>query len=132
MSIIRLTVRTFQSVEHANMFVVMSEKIASESHNTDLKLNMKIIQNVDQKNQVTSIWEYDDEKHMKEVRSYLSQYNSIPNSLSPKEIAYHGEVKVSANNKEEVIRDFIKVSNKFNLYLENFNYISHIDFSKSH
>ena len=53
-----------------------------------------------QKNQVTSIWEYDDEKHMKEVRSYLSQYNSIPNSLSPKEIAYHGEVKVSANNKE--------------------------------
>jgi len=52
------------------------------------------------KNQVTSIWEYDDEKHMKEVRSYLSQYNSIPNSLSPKEIAYHGEVKVSANNKE--------------------------------
>ena len=100
MSIIRLTVRTFQSVEHANMFIVMCEKIASESHNTDLKLNMKIIQNVDQKNQVTSIWEYDDEKHMKEVRGYLSQYNSIPNSLSPKEIAYHGEVKVSANNKE--------------------------------
>ena len=26
MSIIRVTVRTFQSVEHANMFVVMSEK----------------------------------------------------------------------------------------------------------
>lgn len=52
MSIIRLTVRTFQSVEHANMFVVMSEKIASESHNTDLKLNMKIIQNVDQKNKL--------------------------------------------------------------------------------
>jgi hypothetical protein len=100
MSIIRLTVRTFQNVDHANMFIVMSEKIANESHSTDLKLNMKIIQNVDQKNQVTSIWEYDDEKHMKEVRSYLSQYNSIPNSLSPKEITYHGEVKVSANNKE--------------------------------
>jgi hypothetical protein len=57
MSIIRLTVRTFQNVDHANMFIVMSEKIANESHNTDLKLNMKIIQNVDQKNQVTSIWE---------------------------------------------------------------------------
>ena len=40
-----------------------------------------------------------DEKHMKEVRSYLSQFNSIPNSLSPKEIAYEGEVKVSAKNK---------------------------------
>ena len=99
MSIIRLTVKTFQSVEHANMFIVMSEKIANESNNTDLKINMKIIQNVDQKNQVTSIWEYDDEKHMKEVRSYLSQYNNIPNSLSPKEISYHGEVKVSANNE---------------------------------
>jgi len=99
MSIIRLTVRTFQSVEHANMFIVMSEKIANKSNNTDLKINMKIIQNVDQKNQVTSIWEYNDEKHMKEVRSYLSQYNNIPNSLSPKEISYHGEVKVSANNK---------------------------------
>ena len=52
------------------------------------------------KNQVMSIWEYDDEKHMKEVRSYLSQFNSIPNSLSPKEIAYEGEVKVSAKNKD--------------------------------
>ena len=100
MSIIRLTVRTFQSIEHANMFIVMSEKIANESNNTDLKINMKIIQNVVQKNQVTSIWEYDDEKHMKEVRSYLSQFNSIPNSLSPKEIAYEGKVKISANNKD--------------------------------
>ena len=100
MSIIRVTVRTFQSVEHANMFVVMSEKVANDSNNTNLKINVKVIQNVDQKNQVTSIWEYDDEKHMKEVRSYLSQYNSIPNSLSPKEIAYEGEVKVSAKNKD--------------------------------
>ena len=99
MSIIRLTVRTFQSVEHANMFIVMSEKVANESKNTNLKINMKVIQNVDQKNQVTSIWEYDDEKHTKELRAYLSQYNSIPNSLSPKEVAYEGEVKVSAQNK---------------------------------
>ena len=99
MSIVRVTVRTFQSVEHANMFIVMTEKIANESNNTDLKINMKIIQNVDQKNQVTSIWEYDDEKHMRKVRSFLSQYNNIPNSLSPKEISYHGEVKVSASNK---------------------------------
>ncbi len=100
MSIIRLTVRTFQSVEHANMFIVMSEKIANESTNSNLKINMKVIQNVDQKNQVTSIWEYENEKHMKKLRNYLSQFNSIPNSLSPKEIAYEGVVKVSANNKD--------------------------------
>ena len=48
MSIIRVTVRTFQSVEHANMFVVMSEKVANESNNTNLKINVKVIQNVDQ------------------------------------------------------------------------------------
>ena len=100
MSIIRVTVRTFHNVEHANMFIVMSEKVANDSNNTDLKINVKVIQNVGQKNQVTSIWEYDDEKHMKKVRSYLSQFNSIPNSLSPKEIAYEGEVKVSAKNKD--------------------------------
>ena len=100
MSIIRLTVRTFQSVEHANMFIVMSEKIANESTNTDLKINMKVIQNVDQKNQVTSIWEYENEKHMKKLRNYLSQFNSIPNSLSPKKIVHKGLVKVSANNKD--------------------------------
>ena len=100
MSIIRLTVRTFQSVEHANMFIVMSEKIANESTNSDLKINMKVIQSVDQKNQVTSIWEYEHEKHIKKLRNYLSQFNSIPNSLSPKEIAYEGVVKVSANNKD--------------------------------
>ena len=99
MSIIRLTVRTFQSVEHANIFIEMSEKIANESTNSDLKINMKVIQSVDQKNQVTSIWEYENEKHMKKLRNYLSQFNSIPNSLSPKEIAYEGEVKVSAKNK---------------------------------
>ena len=72
MSIIRLTVRTFQSVEHANMFIVMCEKVANESNNTNLKINMKVIQNVDQKNQVTSIWEYDDEKHMKDKLLVLS------------------------------------------------------------
>ena len=96
MSIIRLTVRTFQSVEHANMFIVMTEKIANESNNTDLKINMKIIQNVDQKNQVTSIWTYDDEKHLKEVRSFLSKHNSMPNSLAPREIVYSGEVVMSS------------------------------------
>ena len=100
MSIIRLIVRTFQSVEHANMFIVMSEKIVNESTNSDLKINMKVIQNVDQKKQATSIWEYENEKHMKKLRNYLSQFNSIPNSLLPKEIAYEGVVKVSANNKD--------------------------------
>ena len=98
MSILRITVRTFQSIEHANMFILMCEKIASDSSNTDLKLKMKIIQNVEQKNQVTSIWEYNDENHMKKVRKFLSQYNNIPNSLSPREVVYSGKIKLSVNN----------------------------------
>lgn len=98
MSILRITVRTFQSVEHADMFILMCEKIASDSSNTNLKLKMQIIQNVEQKNQVTSIWEYNDKSHMKKVREFLSQYNNIPNSLSPKEVVYSGEIKLSVNN----------------------------------
>ena len=43
MSIIRLTVRTFQSDEHANMFIVMSEKIANESNNTDSNFSQEMI-----------------------------------------------------------------------------------------
>ena len=54
--------------------------------NLVLKLKQKMIQNPDQKNQITSIWEYDDEKRMKEVKAYLSK-NSMPNSLSPKEVS---------------------------------------------
>ncbi len=42
MSIIRVTVRTFESVEHANIFVVMSEKVANESNNTNLEINVKV------------------------------------------------------------------------------------------
>ncbi len=41
MSIIRVTVRTFQSVEHANMFIVMSEKVANDPNNTNLKNQRK-------------------------------------------------------------------------------------------
>tara|TARA_Y100000588_G_C13442099_1_gene580321 strand:+ start:73 stop:378 length:306 start_codon:yes stop_codon:yes gene_type:complete len=100
MSILRITVRTFQNNDHANMFLLMSEKISQESSNLDLKFNVKIIQNPNQKNQITSIWEYDDEDHMKKVRAYLSKHNSIPNSLAPKEIVYFGEIKVSNQTKQ--------------------------------
>mgnify|MGYP001199190489 CR=1 FL=1 len=95
MTILRITIRTFQNQDHAEMFLLMSEKIAEEASKTVLKFNVKIIQNPTQKNQVTSVWEYDDEKHMSQVRSYLSKFNNIPNSLSPKEVVYMGEIKSS-------------------------------------
>ena len=45
-----------------------------------------------QKNQVISIWHYDDENHMKEVRKKLASLNKLPNSLMPKEIANEAKV----------------------------------------
>ena len=94
MTILRITVRTFQNEEHANMFLLMSQNINENIHQSDLKINVRIIQNPKQKNQITSVWEYDDEKHMKEVKAYLSKNNSMPNALSPKEIVYYSEIKL--------------------------------------
>ena len=100
MSILRITVRTFQSEDHANLFLMAGQNvITSQMRKSGLKFNAKIIQNPDQKNQITSIWEYDDENHMKEVRGYLSKNNSMPNSLSPKEVVYYGEVKLDSNKE---------------------------------
>jgi len=93
MSILRITVRTFQNEDHANMFLLLGEKIANDDKKIELRFNFKIIQNPTQKNQVSSIWEYENEKHMNEIRSYLSKHNSLPNSLSPKEIVYSGVLK---------------------------------------
>ena len=86
MSIIRITVRTFQNEQHAEMFIAMSQKILETSMKDGFKINFTMIQNKTLKNQVTSVWRYDNEKHVKDVRSYLSKHNSIPNSLSPKEV----------------------------------------------
>ena len=56
-----------------------------------------MIRNQTLKNQVTSICRYNNEKHVKDVRSYLSKHNSIPNSLSPKEVVYTGEIVIDSN-----------------------------------
>lgn len=92
MSIVRITVRTFQNEQHAEMFIAISKKIYEDAVNYNFKINFTMIQNPSLKNQVTSIWKYDNEKHIKEVRSYLSKHNSIPNSLSPKEVVFIGDV----------------------------------------
>ena len=98
MSIIRITVRTFQNEQHAEMFVAISQKIYEDAMKDNFKINFTMIQNPSLKNQVTSIWKYDNEKHIKEVRSYLSKHNSIPNSLSPKEVVFTGDVILDSNS----------------------------------
>tara|TARA_B100001093_G_scaffold427900_1_gene422460 strand:- start:165 stop:461 length:297 start_codon:yes stop_codon:yes gene_type:complete len=98
MSIMRITVRTFQNEQHAEMFVAISQKIYEDAIKDNFKINFTMIQNPSLKNQVTSIWKYDNEKHIKEVRSYLSKHNSIPNSLSPKEVVFTGDVILDSNS----------------------------------
>jgi hypothetical protein len=98
MSIMRITVRTFQDEQHAEMFVAISQKIYEDAMKDNFKINFTMIQNPSLKNQVTSIWKYDNEKHIKEVRSYLSKHNSIPNSLSPKEVVFTGDVILDSNS----------------------------------
>ena len=98
MSIMRITVRTFQNEQHAEMFVAISQKIYEDAMKDNFKINFTMIQNPSLKNQVTSIWKYDNEKHIKDVRSYLSKHNSIPNSLSPKEVVFTGDVILDSNS----------------------------------
>ena len=92
MSIMRITVRTFQNEQHAEMFIAISQKIMEDTLKDKFKIDFKMIQNKSTKNQVTAIWKYDNEQHLKEVRKYLSKHNAIPNSLSPKEVVFSGDV----------------------------------------
>ena len=92
MSIIRIYVRTFQNEEHADLFLLFCQKLKNECLSNNLKINLTVLQNETNKNQVTSIWKYDNEQHMKIVRSHISKHVKMPNSLSPKEILYTGEV----------------------------------------
>ena len=97
MPITRVTVRTFQNKEHAELFINFAKTSNAELNNQGLKFNMQLIQSSSLYNQVISIWTYENENHMKIIRKALSKFNPIPNSLMPKEIAYEGEVKVLKN-----------------------------------
>ena len=94
MSIVRIYVRTFQNEEHADLFILFCKKLKDECIDNDLKINLTVIQNENNKNQISSIWKYDDKQHMKTVRSHISKHVKMPNSLSPKEILYTGEVLI--------------------------------------
>ena len=70
----RITVRTFQNEQHAEMFIAISQKIMEDTLKDKFKIDFKMIQNKSTKNQVTAIWKYDNEQHLKEVRKYLSKH----------------------------------------------------------
>ncbi len=88
----RITVRTSQNEQHAEMFIAISQKNMEDTLKDKFKIDFKMIQKKSTKNQVTAIWKYDNEQHLKEVRKYLSKRNFIPNYLSPKEVVFSGDV----------------------------------------
>ena len=45
MSIMRITVRTFQNEQHAEMFIAISQKIYEDALKEKLKVNFSMIQN---------------------------------------------------------------------------------------
>ena len=73
-------------------------KKLKKSFSNDIKINLTVLQNETNKSQITSIWKYEDEKHLKSVRTYLAKHVKMPNSLSPKEIVYSGEVIIDPSD----------------------------------
>ena len=95
MSIIRVTVRTFQSEEHATMFLSLSGSAFELIRSRGLKASCKISQLQAKPHEVVSVWEYDNEAHIKAVRDLLAEMSRFPNSLSPREISYQADVKAA-------------------------------------
>ena len=87
MAIFRITVRTFQNDEHAALFLAIT---ALRENGIKAKAKIGVTQN--KKHEVISFWEYDDEAHMKTVRSTLAKFSALPNSLSPKEVSFQADV----------------------------------------
>ena len=92
MAIIRITVRTFQNEEHAQLFLAVSDQTIPALEEKGVKVNAKIAITQNKKHEVISIWEYDDEAHMKMVRSAIENFSALPNSLSPKEVSFQAEI----------------------------------------
>lgn len=92
MGIIRVTVRTFQSLEHAELFLSIGTGITDKLLSAGFKVKFSISQSISQPNQVISVWEYNDDQHMQRIRKFLSGQSRLPNSLAPKEIAYEAKV----------------------------------------
>ena len=92
MAIIRITVRTFQNEEHAQLFLAVSDQTIHALEEIGIKVNAKIAITQNKKHEVISVWEYDDEPHMKLVRSAIAKFSALPNSLSPKEVSFQAEI----------------------------------------
>ena len=92
MAFIRITVRTFQNEEHAQLFLAVSDQTIPALEERGIKVNAKIAITQNKKHEVISVWEYHDEAHMKMVRSAIAKFSALPNSLSPKEVSFQAQI----------------------------------------
>ena len=92
MAIVRITIRTFQNEEHAQLFLAVSDQTIPALEEKGIKVNARIAITQNKKHEVISIWEYENEVHMKMVRSANPKFAALPNSLSPKEISFQAEI----------------------------------------
>ena len=92
MSIVRVTVRTFQNEEHATLFLGLSNGIGDFLKSHGLRADCRIARSQDKPHEIISVWVYDDAAHMGAVREVLAEFSKFPNSLTPREIAYQADV----------------------------------------
>ncbi|MEC7372425.1 MAG: hypothetical protein VX386_06570, partial [Pseudomonadota bacterium] len=71
MSIVRVTVRTFQNAEHATLFTGISANIPGLLKKHGLKADCRIARSQEKPHEIISIWVYEDEAHMEAVRKVL-------------------------------------------------------------
>ena len=92
-AIVRVAVRTFQNLEHVELFLSIGASTEDGLLKAGLEEKFTISQSIFQPNQVVSFWEYKDEDHISEFRKLLSAQSRLPTSLTPKEIAYETKVR---------------------------------------
>ena len=63
MAIIRITIRTFQNEEHAQLFLAVSDQTIPALEERGIRVNAKIAITQNKEHEVISVWEYDDEAH---------------------------------------------------------------------
>ena len=71
---------------------LITEQALTALKQKGIKAKAKIGVTQNKKHEVISFWEYDDEAHMKTVRSTLAKFSALPNSLSPKEVSFQADV----------------------------------------
>ena len=77
------------------MFLSLSGGAFELIRSRGLKANCKISQSQAKPHEVITVWEYENEAHIKAIRDLLAEMSRFPNSLSPREVSYQADVKAA-------------------------------------